>query len=519
VRIARTPTSDRVLTREALGFIVRLHREFEGRRRELLAQRGRRQFAIDAGALPRFLDETAVVREAEWKVAAAPTDLERRWVEIIGPAERETMVSALNSGADVFVADLEDSLSPTWMNIIEAHVNLQDAACRTIDHRGPNGQEYRLNDRIATLVVRPRGWHLSEKHVEIDGERVSASLLDFGLHMYHNARDLLLHDTGPYFYLPKLENHREARLWNDVFTFAQDALNLPHGTIRATVLIENVLAAFEMEEILYELRDHITGLSAGRWDYIFSVIRKFRGNPDLALPDRGQVTMDSPFMRTFTERLVRACHRRGAHAIGGMAMFAPSRRDPEVNERALAEVLEDKLRESQEGFDGTWVSHPDLVPIAREAFHQVLGQRPHQKTLLREDVDLSPESLLDLQIPQGVVTHDGVRGNVSVALQYLASWLTGRGAVAVRDLREDTATAEISRAQLWQWCRHGVALADGGTMTPQLYEEVRDAELERLRAERAGALPFGRAAQLLDRLVLSREFTPFLTLPGYRYLA
>jgi malate synthase len=518
VRIARTPTSDRVLTREALGFIVRLHRQFEGRRRELLAQRGRRQFEIDAGAIPGFLDETAVVRDAEWMAAPAPPDLERRWVEIAGPAERKMMINALNSGADVFMADLEDSLSPTWTNIVEAHVNLQEAVGRTLAHRAENGQEYGLNDRIATLVVRPRGWHLSEKHVEIDGERVSASLLDFGLYMYHNVHELLARETGPYFYLPKLENHREARLWNDVFIFAQDALNLPEGTIRATVLIENVLAAFEMEEILYELRNHVTGLNAGRWDYIFSIIKKFRNDPNLALPDRRHVTMTTPFMRAYTERLVRACHRRGVHAIGGMAAFMPSRRDPEVNERALAAVLEDKRRESQDGFDGTWVAHPDLVPIAREAFHEVLGQRPHQKTRLREDVDPSPEPLLDVEVPECGVTRDGVRQNVRASLRYLAAWLSGLGAVAIHDLREDTATAELSRAQLWQWCQHGVELADGGTMTHQLYEEMRNAELELLRTDGAGDLPFARAAQLLDRLVLNPEFTPFLTLPGYRYL-
>jgi malate synthase len=518
VRIARTANSDRVLTREALGFVVRLHREFEGRRRELLAQRGRRQIALDSGALPHLLVETTVVREADWKIAPAPADLDRRWVEITGPVERKMMINALNSGADVFMADFEDSLSPTWPNVIDGHVNLQDAVRRTIEFHAPNGAEYRLNDRVATLVVRPRGWHLSEKHVEIDGERVSASLLDFGLYMYHNAKELLARGTGPYFYLPKLENHREARLWNDVFVFAQDALGIPQGTIRATVLIENVLAAFEMEEILYELREHSAGLNAGRWDYIFSVIKKFRRAQGHILPDRAQVTMTVPFMRAYTELLVRASHKRGAHAIGGMAAFIPSRRDPEVNERALAAVRADKVRESRDGFDGTWVAHPDLVPVAREAFHEVLGQRPHQKHRLREDVEAATGALTDLRVPEGRVTHDGVRQNISVALQYLAAWLAGSGAVAIYNLMEDTATAEISRAQLWQWRQHGVALDDGRVMTDELYREIREAELERLRGEGGENLQLDRAAGLLDSLVLAREFTPFLTLPGYRYL-
>ena len=460
-----------------------------------------------------------MVREAEWKVAPAPDDLERRWVEITGPVERKMMINALNSGADVFMADFEDSLSPTWSNVIDGHVNLQDAVRRTIEFRAPNGKEYRLNDRVATLLVRPRGWHLSEKHVEIDGERMSASLFDFGMYWYHNARDLLARGTGPYFYLPKLENHREARLWNDVFVFAQDALGIAQGTIRATVLIENVLAAFEMEEILYELRDHSAGLNAGRWDYIFSVIKKFRRADRHLLPDRSQVTMTAPFMRAYTDLLVRACHKRGAHAIGGMAAFIPSRRDSEVNERALAAVRADKIRESRDGFDGTWVAHPDLVPIAREVFHEVLGQRPHQKDRLREDVELDTDALIDVSIPHGRVTLDGVRQNVSVALQYLAAWLAGSGAVAINNLMEDTATAEISRAQLWQWRQHAAALENGRVMTDEIYREIRESELERLRSDGAADLPFDRAAGLLDSLVLAPEFIPFLTLPGYRHLA
>ncbi len=516
-----TPSLSRVLTPEALDFVVALHRRFDGRRRELLNRREERKARLDAGERPGFLAETSDVREGDWQVAETPPDLQRRTVEITGPVDRKMMINALNSGADTFMADLEDSLSPTWENVVEGQANLQDAVRRELDFTSPEGKEYSLEPDPATLLVRPRGWHLEERHVEIEGEPVSASLFDFGLHFFHNARELLDRGSGPYYYLPKLESHLEARLWNDVFLFAQDALDVPRGSVRATVLVEHVLAAFEMEEILWELREHSAGLNAGRWDYIFSVIKTFGERPGFVLPDRAQVTMTVPFMRAYTEQLVRTCHRRGAHAIGGMAAFIPSR-DPEVNERAFAEVRDDKVRESRDGFDGTWVAHPHLVPVAREAFQEVLGDAPHQKDRLREDVSVDADDLLDVRVPDGEVTEDGVRGNVSVALQYLASWLGGTGAAAIFNLMEDTATSEIARAQLWQWIRHRVELAGGSPVTGDLYGEIREQELDALLEEAgpdddaAGRLR--QAARLLDDLVLDEEFAPFLTLPAYPLL-
>ena len=392
-----------------------------------------------------------------------------------------------------------------------------DAVRRTLALDAPDGRQYRLNDRTATLLVRPRGWHLVEKHVLVDGQPICASLFDFGLYVFHNARELLGRGSGPYFYLPKLEGRREARLWNEVFNYAQDGLSLPRGTIRATVLIETIAAAFEMDEILYELRDHAAGLNAGRWDYIFSLIKKLRTRPDALLPDRAQVTMTVPFMRAYTELLVQTCHRRGAHAIGGMAAFIPSRKDPQVTEMALAKVREDKLRESGDGFDGTWVAHPDLVPVATSVFDAVLGQRPHQKDKLRDDVQVTAAQLADIHVPGGAVTEAGVRQNISVALQYLSAWLGGSGAVAINNLMEDVATAEISRAQLWQWLRHGAALVGGGTATPVLYERLRAEELARLSAGPAAHL--AEAAAMLDELVLSAAFIDFLTLIAYPRLA
>jgi len=509
---------ERALTPDALAFVQKLHVEFDARRRELLAAREARQRRIEQGELPGFLEETREIREGDWRVAAAPADLERRVVEITGPVDRKMMINALNSGANVFMADFEDSLSPTWANVVAGQVNCMDAVRRELEFTNPDGKEYRLNEEVATLLVRPRGWHLTEKHVTADGQPISASLFDFGLYFFHNARALLERGSGPYFYLPKLESHREARLWNDVFLLAQDELGIPHGSIRATVLIETILAAFEMEEILYELREHMSGLNAGRWDYIFSAIKKFRHRGDLALPDRGQVTMTVPFMRGYTEQLVRACHRRGAHAMGGMAAFIPTRRDPEVNERALAKVREDKVRESRDGFDGTWVAHPDLVPVAREAFREVLGDRPHQKDRLRDDVRPDGDALLDLRVPGGTVTLAGVEQNVDVALQYIDSWLQGVGAAAIHNLMEDAATAEISRAQLWQWRVHGVQLADGEHMSEELYRRIRDQQLSALKAERGDDGRLDEAAELLDSLVLDDQFVPFLTLPGYDHL-
>lgn len=513
------PDAERVLTPGALAFVASLHREFNPRRLSLLERRAERQAELLSGALPDFLPETEAVRTGDWVVAPAAPDLQDRRVEITGPVDRKMMINALNSGAQVFMADLEDALSPTWQNVVSGQANLLDAVRRTLEFESPDGKRYRLNEQVATLVVRPRGWHLEEKHVTLDGEPISASLFDFGLYFHHNARELLDRGTGPYFYLPKLESHLEARLWNEVFEYAQAALGIPKGTIRATVLIETILAAFEMDEILYELRDHAAGLNAGRWDYIFSVIKKFRDRPELVLPDRGEVTMDVPFMRAYTELLVRTCHRRGAHAIGGMAAFIPSRRDPEVNERALAKVREDKLRESRDGFDGTWVAHPDLVPVAREVFDGVLDGRPHQKDRLREDVEVAATDLLDVRIDGGKVTEAGVRNNVRVALEYLGAWLEGLGAVGISNLMEDAATAEIARAQLWQWIRHGVEMETGGPVSGELYRAYRDQELERLNGEdEGGARRYQEAAELLDELVLGDGFTDFLTVPAYRYL-
>jgi malate synthase len=511
-----TPESGRVLTRDALEFVVRLHREFNPRRQTLLQRRAERQQQFRDGALPGFLPETRSIREDEsWRVASTPDDLQDRRVEITGPVDRKMMINALNSGARVFMADLEDALSPSWQNVVDGQANLQDAVRRTIELKQDDGKEYRLDETIATLLVRPRGWHLPEKHVLVDGEPISASLFDFGLHFFHNAREQLERGTGPYFYLPKLESHLEARLWNDVFNRSQDELGVPRGSIRATVLIETILAAFEMDEILYELREHSAGFNAGRWDYIFSAIKKFSHRGDFMLPDRGQVTMTVPFMRAYTELLVRTCHKRGAHAIGGMAAFIPNRRDPEVTEHALRKVREDKEREAGDGFDGTWVAHPDLVPVAMEVFDRVLGDRPHQKHRLREDVRVEASDLLSIPVPGGTITEQGVRDNISVGLQYIEAWLGGLGAVAINNLMEDAATAEISRAQLWQWLHHNAQLADGGRVTRELYERIRQEELEALQGARDGTSRFQEAAELLDRLVTQDEFTEFLTLPGY----
>jgi malate synthase len=515
----RTQESARVLTRQALGFVALLHREFNPRRETLLQRRAERQEELRAGSLPAFLSETESVRRGDWKVAATPADLQDRRVEITGPVDRKMMINALNSGARAFMADLEDALSPTWQNIVEGQAHLQDAVRRTLELRQADGKHYRLNEEIATLLVRPRGWHLPEKHVTVDGEPISASLFDFGLGFFHNARAQLERGTGPYFYLPKLENHLEARLWNDVFNFAQDELDIPRGTIRATVLIETILAAFEMEEILYELREHSAGLNAGRWDFIFSIIKKFSQRPDFILPDRAQVTMSVPFMRAYTNLLVRTCHQRGAHAIGGMAAFIPSRRDPAVNEVALRKVREDKERESGDGFDGTWVAHPDLVPVARDVFDTALQNRPHQKERLREDVRVEPGDLLNVDVPGGAITEQGIRNNINVGLQYLDAWLGGLGAVAIFNLMEDAATAEIARAQLWQWVHHQAELQDGGRCSRELYQQFRQEELDKLLTETgAGDSRLQPAAELLDRLVLEEEFIQFLTLPGYERL-
>ncbi len=504
------PEDEEVLTPEALTFVQRLAQRFEPDRQALLEARERRQAALRSGQFPDFLPETADVRQGDWKVAEAPRDLLDRRVEITGPTDRKMMINALNSGARVFMADLEDSTSPTWHNVIEGQRNLMEAVRRTLRLDTPS-KVYALRSETATLVVRPRGWHLVEKHVLIDGQPVSASLFDFGLYFYHNAHELIRRGTAPYFYLPKLESHLEARLWNAVFNAAQDELGISRGTIRATVLIETILAAFEMEEILYELREHASGLNAGRWDYIFSLIKKFSHRPDFVLPDRAQVTMSVPFMAAYADLLVKTCHKRGAHAIGGMAAFIPSRKDPEVNEVAMAKVREDKVREAKSGFDGTWVAHPDLVPVAMREFDAVLGEKPHQKQVRREKVKVTGRHLLDLAIDEARVTETGLRNNLSVALQYLSAWLGGTGAVAIFNLMEDAATAEIARAQLWQWIRHGIRLNDGRQVTPDLYRTLRDEELSKLPE----AAHLQEAAVLLDHLVASERFIDFLTIPAY----
>jgi malate synthase len=505
-----------ILTPEALAFVAELHRTFNPTREALLRRRAERQRELDGGALPDFLPETEQIRRGAWAVAAAPHDLLDRRVEITGPSERKMVINALNSGARVFMADFEDSLSPSWENIVQGQLNLRDAVRLTITFENPDGRTYRLNEEIATLLVRPRGWHLPERHVLVDGQPISASLFDFGLYFFHNARALLERASGPYFYLPKLESHLEARLWNDVFNAAQDALGLPRGTIRATVLIETILAAFEMEEILYELREHSAGLNAGRWDYIFSIIKKFHSRPEFMLPDRAQVTMAVPFMRAYTQLLVKTCHRRGAHAIGGMAAFIPNRRDPEVTEAALAKVREDKEREAGDGFDGTWVAHPDLVAVAMECFDAVLGDRPNQRERQRDDVQVTARQLLDMRVLGGKVTAAGFRMNIDVALQYLNSWLNGNGAAAIYNLMEDTATAEISRAQLWQWLHHGARLESGDPVTSDLYERASAEELDKL--QQGGAARYLEAFEILDPLVRSDDFADFLTIPAYRYL-
>ena len=451
---SQVPGWERVLTQSALAFLTQLHDRFDARRHELLQAREQRLADIRGGQRLGFLADTASVRAGAWSVAPAPQDLDDRRVEITGPTDRKMVINALNSGAKVFMADFEDSLSPTWENVIEGQVNLQDAIRKQIDFTSPEGKDYKLKDTLATLVVRPRGWHLDEKHLLIKAQPISASLFDFGLYFFHNARELMDRGSGPYFYLPKMESHLEARLWNDVFLFAQEAVGVPRGSIRATVLIETIPAAFEMEEILYELREHAAGLNAGRWDYIFSTIKKHSHDPAFLLPDRAQVTMAVPFMRAYAELLVKTCHRRSAHAIGGMAAFIPSRKDREVNDRALAKVREDKNRESKQGFDGTWVAHPDLVPVAKEIFDGVLGDRPNQKHVTRDDLHVVAEQLLDTRIEGGAITHAGVANNINVTLRYIDAWLQGTGAVGIFNLMEDAATAEISRAQLWQWRTH-----------------------------------------------------------------
>jgi malate synthase len=518
IRAPRIAGVEQVITPEALEFLELLAGEFGPRRKDLLQRRQEVQQSLRNGALPDFLPETREIRAGQWSVAPAPADLNDRRVEITGPVESKMMINALNSGARVFMADFEDALSPPWTNVIEGQLNCGKAVRRTLEYTSLEGKRYRLNEQLATLVVRPRGWHLEEKHVVFNGEPISASLFDFGLYFFHNAGELLRRGSGPYFYLPKLENHLEARLWNEVFNLAQDHLGIPRGTVRATVLIETILAAYEMDEILYELRTHAAGLNAGRWDYLFSIIKNFRTRPEFLLPDRSQLTMTVPFMRAYTELLVQTCHRRAAHAIGGMAAFIPSRRDPEVNQTAFARVREDKTREARAGYDGAWVAHPDLVPLVQDVFSEVLGDRPNQKTLQRDDVEIKRAQLLDVRVPGGRITEAGVRGNISVALQYLAAWLGGSGAVAINNLMEDAATAEIARSQLWQWIRHGARTQSGRAITVELCRSILKEELGRLLGAGGDPARLASASELLDGLFSAETFPEFLTLTAYQKL-
>src|SRR5947209_8711974 len=474
---------ERVLTPPALEFLAELERRFGPRRRELLEARIARRARLRAGETLDFLPGTREIREDDWQVAPAPPDMRRRWVEITGPTDRKMMINALNSGADGFMADFEDANAPTWRNMVTGQINLRDAIEGTIEHTGSDGRGYELAEQIATLLVRPRGWHLPERHVLVDGEPITAALFDFGLFFFHCARPLLANGSGPYLYLPKMESHLEARLWNDVFCFAQDAGGIDRGTIKATVLIETLPAAFEMDEILYELRDHSAGLNAGRWDYIFSSIKCFADRPEMVLPDRGEVTMTVPFMRAYTELLAATCHRRGAHAMGGMAALIPSRKDPEANEKALESVRADKEREVSQGYDGTWVAHPDLVPAARQVFEEGLGGAPNQLERRRDEVQVTAAELQDLGSTPGQITEAGLRTNVNVGFQYVSFWLTGRGAAAINSLMEDAATAEISRTQIWQWVHHRAKLEDGREITPELVRRILDEETARIREQ------------------------------------
>jgi malate synthase len=504
------PEWDEVLSDEALGFMAALHKEFNPRRLELLAARQERKQRLDAGELPDFLPETREIRESDWTVAPIPHDLRDRRVEITGPVDRKMIINALNSGANVFMADFEDANSPTWANCIEGQLNLRDAVRRTISFDS-GAKQYKLNDTAATLLVRPRGWHLEEAHVYVDGEPVSASIFDFAIYFFHNAHALMERGSGPYFYLPKMESHLEARLWNDVFVSAQQELGVPAGTIRATVLIETILAAFEMHEILWELRDHSAGLNCGRWDYIFSFIKKFRARRDFITPDRGSITMDRAFLAAYVDLLIQTCHRRGIHAMGGMAAQIPIKGDDAANDAAFAKVRADKLREVKAGHDGTWVAHPGMVALAKEVFDEHMPQA-NQLDRKREDVQITRDDLL--RLPEGSVTEKGVRQNVNVGILYVAAWLGGSGAVPLYNLMEDAATAEISRTQLWQWVHHGAQLDDGTTVDAALYRRIRDEELAAI-----GDKPHAQtAATLFDELILADELADFLTIPAYEEL-
>jgi malate synthase len=513
------PEFEPILSSEAVEFVANLTRRFCAERDHRLAARAARQARIDAGELPDFLPETAHIRAADWRVAPTHPALLDRRVEITGPTDRKMIINALNSGANVFMADLEDANSPTWENMIQGQINLADAVRRRITFTNEAGKQYTLNEKTAVLVVRPRGWHLDERHMLVDDHPVPAALFDFGLYFFHNAQALLDIGLAPFFYLPKLESHLEARLWNDVFTYAQQALNIPHGSIKATVLIETILAAFEMDEILYELRDHAAGLNCGRWDYIFSVIKKFHKHPQFLLPDRSQVTMTVPFMRAYSLLCIKTCHRRGTHAMGGMAAQIPIKDNPEANEMAFARVRADKEREASDGHDGTWVAHPGLVPIAKEVFDRLMPQ-PNQIDRQLEEVEVTAADLLSM--PQGDITEAGLRSNIKIGIQYLEAWLNGNGCVPLYYLMEDAATAEISRSQVWQWLHHRAVLSDGRQVTPALFEEVLEEEMQAIESEvgsqRFRSGKFQEARDLFSSMILTPQFTEFLTLPAYDYL-
>jgi malate synthase len=516
-----TPEYAEILSFEALNFVAKLHRNFEARRRELLQRRTLRQKELDAGKLPDFLSETQAIRAADWQVAPVPADLQDRRVEITGPTDAKMVINALNSGANTFMADFEDSSTPTWDNLIQGQINLRSAVRGTIAFTSPEGKRYKLNERTATLLVRPRGWHLLDKHLLVDGEPVSGSLFDFGLYFFHNAKARLAQGSGSYFYLPKMESHLEARLWNDAFVLAQNELGIPQGSIKATVLIETILAAFEMDEILYELREHSGGLNCGRWDYIFSCIKKFRNRPGFVLADRALVTMTSPFMRAYSLLLIKTCHRRAAFAMGGMAAQIPIKNDPAANEQALAKVRADKEREANDGHDGTWVAHPGLVALAKEAFDKAM-KTPNQIQRQRDDVKTGAADLLDFQ-PQKPITENGLRLNINIGIQYLGAWLAGTGCVPIFNLMEDAATAEISRAQIWQWIRSPLGvLDDGRKVTRELFLDLLPQELSKVREmlgeKQYAAGKYDEAARMFEQLTLDENFVDFLTLPAYDYI-
>ena len=515
-----TPEFTEILTPEAMSFVATLARAFQARREELLAKREQRQAELDAGKKPDFLAETTHIRQGTWTVAPIPADLQDRRVEITGPVERKMVINALNSGAKMFMADFEDSHAPTWDATIQGQMNLRDAITGTITFSSPEGKTYKLNDKVATLLVRPRGWHLNEKHVLIDGKPISGGIFDFGLYFFHNAKALLAKGSGPYFYLPKLEGHLEARLWNDIFVLAQKELSIPNGTIRATVLIETILATFEMDEILYELRDHSAGLNCGRWDYIFSAIKKFHQDPNYILPDRSQVTMTVPFMRSYSLLLIQTCHKRNIHAMGGMAAQIPIKNDPKANDAALARVRADKHREATDGHDGTWVAHPGLVAIAMEEFDAVM-KGPNQIDRKRDDVHVTAADLI--AVPAGTITEEGLRNNISVSLQYMESWLRGNGCVPIFNLMEDAATTEIARSQIWQWLHNPKAkLDDGRDITTDLFHQLMTEELDKIKTaigeQQYASRKFQTAAELIDKIITDDEFVEFLTLPAYQYL-